>query len=1223
MKHIVLYIFLFLTALAAEQTGGYPDNYFEILEKDISNVPTKIESRSEIASGVSSLSITGIDKASFPNVKLFTIVKDSEGKHIEDLGAESFDLYVKHADDTSTLGTKLSSFSMEEIGSIESKADIAFVIDSTGSMSGQINTVKNNIIAFVDKLDENNVSYRLAGFDYGDEVPYRTKISFTDDATSFKSWVTTLRANGGNDWPENPLDSIISAGYLDFRTDAQQIIVLITDAPAHVADDGGNSETTATFSSTAAAIGSKTFYYFSSDTSYSSLGENLGGTNFSADVLINKLSAGITGKYIVGFNDPTDAKDGIVRKVRLVHKDSGIVTTTQYRVDAKTVKLSGLITNNDDDPSPLENVRIELRNTSTSKTLSVSTDSEGKYAVEAVLGKYSLSASLFEYKTSSVDVVVDEDSSSVDTIALARASIADEKAALIKEAKEIKAFGTTFSSPYSDEADDVIAWANSLPTIADGDGTDPTDAQREGLKRLIQASIVLNKTNGYVTKDAEQLGESVGEVIVGVLTLTGTFDKLQGQIRSVVKNLPDSDSWLYGWAVKALKKTFNYVATKIGELSVSMANMILDFISLGFPVDDYPIVGNIITVTKDVITTSDGKPGSISLVTKKITPWVSSQVIIPFYTTNMETTWSSSLVKSKKISSADFVMMARHINESIVKLNEISDNFARLKKGYDGLSTVKAYLSNIKNVLDVIHKLDPVVSVATKFPATAPYAIAIDKGLGTMDKALEAGNIVVSGGTAVLSGNHLYNLSDTAIIAMNKSYGTTSRSISSRSVPLSAKHVVNSDAWEIYNATTVKTASRSLSCSSANLVDQFTTLIDETISNDIDTNNSIEDFANNYVDNIGASFDCVIAEFDVLKAKVDAGTALTDGKPVNYDLLSKTAYEEYMNLQNSSLSNILKITSIMLNATMNATEDGKFNATDTKFKDELKILLTEWSNSVVRTSDALAGAVNSISSRIASKPIVIIKDVTASIALITEKSGTFEINATIENISSVDADDLNVTLLLPKELDVEAMSRGAIISRVIKRSEIITTTDANKSIDTLAGGESKIITWNISVDATKDMNKESFTFMILGASSSNALTGTKILRIAAKASDLDGDGLPDTWEEKYGLNPNDADDALIDSDSDGLNNITEYRYGFNPIDTSSEDLTEYLKIGSVDGSLKGDIDSDELVTETDRDSAVTMWNKKHGDDLYSSKADINGNGYIDIEDIMLINAYAR
>ena len=46
--------------------------------------------------------------------------------------------------------------------------------------------------------------------------------------------------------------------------------------------------------------------------------------------------------------------------------------------------------------------------------------------------------------------------------------------------------------------------------------------------------------------------------------------------------------------------------------------------------------------------------------------------------------------------------------------------------------------------------------------------------------------------------------------------------------------------------------------------------------------------------------------------------------------------------------------------------------------------------------------------------------------------------------------------------------------------------------------------------------------------------------------DEDGDGLPDWWEEKYGLDPEDPSDATQDPDGDGLDNRAEYAAGTNP-----------------------------------------------------------------------------
>jgi hypothetical protein len=46
--------------------------------------------------------------------------------------------------------------------------------------------------------------------------------------------------------------------------------------------------------------------------------------------------------------------------------------------------------------------------------------------------------------------------------------------------------------------------------------------------------------------------------------------------------------------------------------------------------------------------------------------------------------------------------------------------------------------------------------------------------------------------------------------------------------------------------------------------------------------------------------------------------------------------------------------------------------------------------------------------------------------------------------------------------------------------------------------------------------------------------------------DSDGDGMPDVWETKHGLNPNDPSDANRDCNGDGYTNIEKYIYGINP-----------------------------------------------------------------------------
>ena len=46
--------------------------------------------------------------------------------------------------------------------------------------------------------------------------------------------------------------------------------------------------------------------------------------------------------------------------------------------------------------------------------------------------------------------------------------------------------------------------------------------------------------------------------------------------------------------------------------------------------------------------------------------------------------------------------------------------------------------------------------------------------------------------------------------------------------------------------------------------------------------------------------------------------------------------------------------------------------------------------------------------------------------------------------------------------------------------------------------------------------------------------------------DSDKDGMPDDWETKHGLNPNDPADATADANGDGYMNIEKFIYGFDP-----------------------------------------------------------------------------
>jgi hypothetical protein len=65
-------------------------------------------------------------------------------------------------------------------------------------------------------------------------------------------------------------------------------------------------------------------------------------------------------------------------------------------------------------------------------------------------------------------------------------------------------------------------------------------------------------------------------------------------------------------------------------------------------------------------------------------------------------------------------------------------------------------------------------------------------------------------------------------------------------------------------------------------------------------------------------------------------------------------------------------------------------------------------------------------------------------------------------------------------------------------------------------------------------------------------TGGNRLRIDRDSvADYDSDGMPDYWEQAFGLNPSNSADAALDGDSDGARNVDEYRAGTHPSNSVS------------------------------------------------------------------------
>jgi len=116
--------------------------------------------------------------------------------------------------------------------------DLAVVFDDSNSLSEEIDALKSKVQNLIDQMATSDLDARYALVSFQDHENLR--LSWTKNTNSFKKAVSSLNPNAGDDTPENALDAIEAILKLGFRSDAQKIILIITDAPAHQRGDGTN-----------------------------------------------------------------------------------------------------------------------------------------------------------------------------------------------------------------------------------------------------------------------------------------------------------------------------------------------------------------------------------------------------------------------------------------------------------------------------------------------------------------------------------------------------------------------------------------------------------------------------------------------------------------------------------------------------------------------------------------------------------------------------------------------------------------------------------------------------------------------------------------------------------------------------------------------------------------------------------------------------------------------
>ena len=121
----------------------------------------------------------------------------------------------------------------------QKRADIAFIVDATGSMGDEIDFLKKDLVNILDRVKggQGEIGLRTGTVFYRDEEDdYITKFSaFTDDYRKTIQYIAMQRASGGGDLPE-AVHTALEAGLQNLAWNASaraRIAFLILDAPAH------------------------------------------------------------------------------------------------------------------------------------------------------------------------------------------------------------------------------------------------------------------------------------------------------------------------------------------------------------------------------------------------------------------------------------------------------------------------------------------------------------------------------------------------------------------------------------------------------------------------------------------------------------------------------------------------------------------------------------------------------------------------------------------------------------------------------------------------------------------------------------------------------------------------------------------------------------------------------------------------------------------------------
>jgi Mg-chelatase subunit ChlD len=112
--------------------------------------------------------------------------------------------------------------------------DLVFVLDISGSMSGELESLRNSLNDFLGQLEERKIKGRFGLVTFDDDA--RLTHLLTSDVRKIIEVMRPLFGTGGRATGDSSLSGLAIAAGLPFDRDARKVVILITDETTDMPD---------------------------------------------------------------------------------------------------------------------------------------------------------------------------------------------------------------------------------------------------------------------------------------------------------------------------------------------------------------------------------------------------------------------------------------------------------------------------------------------------------------------------------------------------------------------------------------------------------------------------------------------------------------------------------------------------------------------------------------------------------------------------------------------------------------------------------------------------------------------------------------------------------------------------------------------------------------------------------------------------------------------------